>query len=270
MANIDELLKDLPEDKVNEIKSHLNENYVGRNVAHEDTELINKVWGKKKGSYETQLKRNLKAVSEDLLSPKEIEELGFDKALDTAFEKIARLKQSLEEKAKGNGNPTKEFEELKSKYEKLNGDFLQIKTQRDEFEGLVSKKDEEFSSFKKNLAINSKKREALKNIAFTDNLQGPARDFALQGFNDSFNSKYSIELSDEDESGIVIRNKQGQRVSKDNKFLSLEELYKQEAHAAGLLKLNNNSNKKIKFETSKKSDGSHVNENTGLKFKGKM
>lgn len=270
MSNINELLSslELSEDAANKIRETIETNYVGRAIAHEDKEIQSRIVGKTLGSFETKLNRNLKLIDPDLIKPEEIKELGFDKALDVSFERLTQRVNDLQTKAKaaGSSNPElkREYEEIKTKYEQLNADYPQVLKQKQTLEEQLAQKDNEFRSFQTNLLISQKREEALKKVQFTDDLPEAAKNYAVKGFLDAVNSRYEVQLSDEDESGLRIVDKStGQRVAQDNRFLSLDEVYALEAKKAGLLKLSTggDSNKKESFKFERKKDGNNSSTN---------
>jgi len=273
MAELSEILKDLDAEKAEAIQQAISENYVGRNVAHEDKQIVGKIVGKTLGSFETKLKRSLKGIDENLIKPAEVDELGFEKAFDTAFERLQHSFSDLKQKASASGGSDKEIkaqlDEISSKYTKAVSDLNAISSQKSNIEKENESIRNEFSSYKTNLALNQKKNEALKTVEFTDSLQGKARELAIKGFLDDVHSKYKIELDSDEQTGMRITDSTGQRVSKDNKFLTLGEIYLDEAKSSGLLKVsggNVNSKKTIIFGNRKPELNSDTNEQV-LKIK---
>ena len=273
MSDLNKILEELGDDeKAQAIKAAIDENYVGRNVAHEDKQIVGKIVGKTLGSFETKLKRSIKGIDENLIKPTEVDELGFEKAFDAAFDRLQNKFAELNQQAKSSGATDKEIkaqlDEISSKYNKAVSDLNAISSQKSNIEQELEKNKSEFQNYKVGLQLNSKKQAALKEVDFTDTLQGKAKELAIKGFLDDIQSKYNIELDDSDASGLRITDKNGQRVAKDNRFLTLSEIYKDEAKQAGLLKMSagqGNSKKSIIFDNSKSGDADQNAQ--GLKIK---
>jgi hypothetical protein len=240
LKEIYKLLDFVPENEaevtIDQVNDHFQKTFVGLAVAHERGEIINKVQGKKLGELSTKLKNTF----EDLgisFEGKEIKEDGrvsFEKVMEIGS---ASLKDELKNlKESGSKTDDKKVIELQEKIDKIKSDYTTILGERDNLKSLVDQKDQEFEGFKKNTILSEKIKGAKGKIQFSES----ANEFSKKGFDVAFHEKYTIELSDENDSedGLrIISNATKQRVSKGSKFVTYEDLYKTELAEAKLLKM---------------------------------
>lgn len=277
MSNLNELLKKIEDEGLRtELEKSINTNYIGRNIAHEDDEIKNRFYGKTFGSLETKLKRNSKLFGDDLIQPSEIDELGFENALDEVSKRAAERLNEYKKLADTNGSSDSELKEKNKEllsqidqYTQKINDLEQFRSQVPKLQDEISQWEQKHENFKVNLELNGRKEQALKSIPFTDQLKGAAKDYAIKGFKDNLNSKYKIELGDDSKDGLRITEiATNKRPVNGSEFMTFEEIATLEAKNAGLLKVSNGSggnDKTIIFDYSKRE--TDVN-SEGMKFKG--
>jgi len=219
------------------VKEHFEKNFVGINVATEKDEIKNIILGKYKGTHATALKNHFEALGVSF-EGKDVKDdksrLIVDKVMEAG---IQALKDNIKElKESANKTDDKKAIELQGKLDKITGDYSIVTKERDELKSLVEKKESEFEGFKKNTILTEKIKSAKEKIQFTEK----AIEFTKKGFDMDFHEKYNIELSDTQDSadGLRITNKRtNERISKGNKFVTYEDLYKTELAEAKLLKM---------------------------------
>lgn len=222
---IKDLLKelDLPEDidTVEKFKDKFHTSFVSRKLADTDDEIVTKIVGKRMGSIETAVKRELGLEGEEAKG-KKVEELITIGA--------SKLKSQLEEAKKAAPTDVKEWEN------KLNT----IAQERDQFKQLVKAKEEEFEGFKnealtkeKNLKLNFNLNAIKGKIKWSENVS----DIVKKGFDAHINENYIFDFEDGDK--LVVKGKDGNPVPNEKKtgFLTPEELFTLEAAKNNLIQL---------------------------------
>lgn len=266
LKDIYKLLEFTPEDgkepTMDQINDHFQKNFIGLEVAHERGEVIGKVLGKKLGEISTTLKNQFEdlGVSFEGKPIKEDGRVSYAKVLEFGTAEVKEQLKNLKEHA--GKTDDKKIKELQDMIDKTKADYTIVIGERDNLKSLVEQKEQEFEGFKKNTVLSEKIKGAKSKIQFSDQ----ANEFARKGFDVAFHEKYTIELSDtnDSEDGLrIISNATKQRVSKGNKFVTYEDLYKTELAEAKLLKMaetQNNNNNRVQF-----GNQNNQNNNNGQK-----
>lgn len=216
---------DLPEDidSIDKFKETFHSSFVSRKLADADDEIVNRIVGKRMGSIETAIKRELGVEGEEAKG-KKVEELISIGA--------SKLKAQLEEVKKAAPTDAKEWEA------KLNAAFQE----RDQFKQLVKAKEEEFEGFKnealtkeKNLKLNFNLNAIKGKIKWSET----ASEIVKKGFDAHINENYVFDFEDGDK--LVVKGKDGNPIPNEKKtgFLSPEELFTLEAAKHNLIQLGN-------------------------------
>lgn len=216
---------DLPDDidSIDKFKETFHTNFVSRKLADSDDEIVSRIVGKRMGSIETAIKRELGIEGEEAKG-KKVEELITLGA--------TKLKTQLEQAKAAAPADVKEWES------KLNT----IAQERDQFKQLVSAKEAEFEGFKnealtkeKNLKLNF----TLNNIKSKIKWSETASEIVKKGFDAHINENYVFDFEDGDK--LVVKGKDGNPIPNEKKtgFLSPEELFTLEAAKHNLIQLGN-------------------------------
>ena len=235
---------------LDEFKSTFDKEFLRASAITEDSEPVKKILGKTFGTLENEIKKVSKSFeldvdfdAEDLKGKKVTDKMKF--VLSKFDEKNKSTIADLTAKASlGNDDKVKEWEQ---KYEKLNKKYSDT-------DGLLKKTSEDFEGFKlnslkeiKGVKVGIHKAEIFGKAKFSTDVN----DYAKKGFLNEFESKFSLDL-DENEK-VVIVDKNGNRIPNPKvtgSFYEPLDLLTEETIKAKLYPLNVDAGKKVvnKFE----------------------
>lgn len=216
------------EDKTKLVETFTN-TFIGRSNALEDPDIIKRIVGKETAVIEQRFKKVAK-------------EAGIDFAGSNIHEQIdhfgGELSKTISTLKEAKGKPDKQTEIILQDYEKLKGDYGQLKGIHEqtigELESVKKSKDDEIKSFK----IDLHKKEVLSKIPIDKS--NKALPYIMEGLETTFNKKFVLALNDQGETELRDREK-GALIAKPNNngFLSVQDAYTQLAEEAGILVKNN-------------------------------
>jgi len=204
--------------------------FIRKSEAIKDEAIISKVVGSRLGSLQTELIREYKGIGVEF----EPEEIKAKKLEDILKIGSAKVKSKFEEikSTSGGGDEAvkaweKKYESQKKKLEETTGLVTSLQKQYEELDLNVKTE-------KRNSKINEYKKEAIKEIKLRSDLD----QLTLVGFNAHLNSKYKIEL-DEEEKPFVVDLATNARIQSKKKagFADFGELFEMEAAANKLISL---------------------------------
>jgi hypothetical protein len=205
--------------------------FIRKSEAIKDEAIISKVVGSRLGSLQTELIREYKGIGVEF-EPEEIKSKKLEDILKIAS---AKVKNKLEEIKTQSGGGDEAVKAWEKKYEQQ-GKKLQETT------GLVTSLQKQFEDLdlsvkteKRNSKINEYKKEAIKEIKLRSDLD----QLTLVGFNTHLNSKYKIELDEEDKPFVVdlSTNARVPSKKKGGNFADFSEVFEMEAAANKLISL---------------------------------
>ena len=215
-------------------KAHFDGQFVRREIAHDDSEVKNKVFGK--------INSVLRGKMKNLAKANGIDGVEFDKTdpadlVDILNEKLSgsvtALREELTEAKKSTGGKaTKEVEELQRQLQAAT-------TERDAFGSQAA----DFEARYKDLEGGMKQREAQARVdgAFSRALEAlPFREdvngYARKGFESEIRSKYKLEFGEDGITKVLDADgKPLMNASKAQTYLSLDEIVKKNAEEAKLV-----------------------------------
>jgi len=205
--------------------------FIRKSEAIKDEAIISKVVGSRLGSLQTELIREYKAIGVDF-EPEEIKAKKLEDILKIAS---AKVKTKLEEVKTQSGGGDEAVKAWEKKYEQQ-GKKLQETT------GLVTSLQKQFEDLdlsvkteKRNSKITEYKKDAIKEIKLRSDLD----QLTLVGFNTHLNSKYKIELDEEDKPFVIdlSTNARVPSKKKGGNFADFGEVFEMEAAANKLISL---------------------------------
>lgn len=230
-------LIDVPESiaTVDELKVHLAKNYIHRNVIKEDADvkgLINSEVGRVMGSTTTAALR-IFGLDKSAAEGKKLDEV-LQLGVENFNTKISEL-----EKAKG--DPTKEVEQWKGKFEAARKDAETWQTTLQTKENEWNEKESGFANQIKTGKLGYVLTAAKSEVRWKDDLT----DIEREGFDSYINKGYEFDF-DESETPVVIDKKTKEKVknSKGTGFATPKEFYEIKAYEQNLVKKNNGGSPK--------------------------
>lgn len=213
---------------IKDVQEHIKASYIGRAVAHEDTDVVKKVSGRLLGSIETKLKRSYDLTNSEI-EGKKIEDI-IDMGVVAGQTKITGLEKQLKETdvdklVKAEKEKSEAWEK---KHNELNGLHSTLKT---EFDTLKTGSEQKLT----NHYIDHAKAVVVGGIKFKEDLNKLTK----KGFQQEIDDKYKLTW-DADNKSLLVHDSEGKRV-KDEKgiaFASYAEVVTKEANDAKILALN--------------------------------
>jgi hypothetical protein len=203
--------------------------FIRKNEAIKDEAIISKVVGSRLGSLQTEAIREFKGMGVEF-EPEEIKGKKLEDILKIGSSKV---KNQFEEIKKTSGGGDEAVKAWEKKYEQQTKKLAEttglVGTLQKQFEDL----DLSVKTEKRNSKITDYKKESIKEIKLKSDLD----ELTLIGFNSKLNSKYKIEL-DEDENPFVVELSTNARVASKKKagaFADFGEVFEMEATANKLL-----------------------------------
>lgn len=226
----------LPEDldSVEKIVEAHRTSYILKGEAHEDDAVVAKVSGKIFGELTTVAKREFG------LESAEIKDKSIRDIIKLGAEKKNTLITSLEESV-GKGSE-EVISKLKAESEKFKGEAKQYKGDLEKLVGEKAELETGFNNKLKQFKLDNYFKDVLGKVPFSEG----ATEVAKIGFNTLFQSKYKLDVAD-DESVLVLDSK-GQKIPNPKQtgtYLGLSEVLELEAKENGLLKQNNVNQKVV-------------------------
>lgn len=210
--------------------------FIRKELAHDDGEVQNRVFGKANNVLRGKLKNTAKAIGiEDL-------EVDWDKAnpsdiIDVMKDKVsgsvASLRTELEAAKKGgSGKTTKEVEELQAKLDAAIKDRDAFGTQAKEFETKYNTLEGSIKQREAQARVDSVFERALESVKFREDVNAYAR----KGFEADMRAKYKPEFG-EDGKGYKVIGPDGNPVlnpTKAQTYMTMEEIASRHAEEAKL------------------------------------
>lgn len=229
------------------IQEHIGKTFIGREVAHTDEELVNKITGKRMGSFNTVQTRTFKELGVEF-APEEVKGKKEEEIFQLGIQKINEQINSLKESAKQGSDAKaiklqKELEDLQKKNNDTTG--LLENAQK-----TIEQKDAEYNSKIKSFTLNSKLAEVKKALPISKD----ANPYQVKGWEADIQENYEFDLDGEEL--IVKDRKTGERVKTANgtghKFETVENILLLTGDKAGIIAKNtgNGSTAKSTSQTS--------------------
>lgn len=234
---------------IDDVKSQFSQDYISRNLISEDDTVkgliekgISSGIGKRLGSIETLAKSAYRETFGEAL---EVEKgTKAEEVLNTVFETFKTTKETLEASKGGDEELQKQFEALKAKNQELAG--LHETTVN-----ALTQKEQEFTTFKSNLELNTALSEVKNQLVFSDK----ASDLEKAGYWSQVNSRYETRLATEadntTEKVVFVDKTTGKRPANSKDFLSGVEILQGLAKEHNLLKMDDKPDPK-KIQSTKK------------------
>jgi hypothetical protein len=204
--------------------------FIRKSEAIKDETIITKVIGTRMGSLQTDAVRNFKELGVDF-EPEEIKGKKLEEILKIGSSKVKNKFEEIKSTSGGGDEAVKawekKYESQKKKLEETTGLVTSLQKQYEELDLNVKTE-------KRNSKINEYKKEAIKEVKLRSDLD----QLTLVGFNAHLNSKYKIEL-DEEEKPFVVDLATNARIQSKKKagFADFGELFEMEAAANKLISL---------------------------------
>ena len=225
--------------------------FIRKSEAIKDEIIISKVVGSRLGSLQTELIREYKAIGVEF----EPEEIKAKKLEDILKIGSAKVKSKFDEikSTSGGGDEAvkaweKKYESQKKKLDETTGLVANLQKQYEELDSTVKTE-------KRNSKINEYKKEAIKEIKLRSDLD----QLTLVGFNAHLNSKYKIELDEEDKPFVVDLSTNARIQSKKKAgFADFGELFEMEAAANKLISLSPHEGKEAPKKVEHKQESQAI------------
>jgi hypothetical protein len=204
--------------------------FIRKSEAIKDEAIISKVVGSRLGSLQTEAIREYKGIGVEF-EPEEIKGKKLEEILKIGSAKVKNKFEEIKTTSGGGDEAVKawekKYESQKKKLEETTGLVTSLQKQYEELDLNVKTE-------KRNSKINEYKKEAIKEIKLRSDLD----QLTLVGFNAHLNSKYKIEL-DEEEKPFVVDLATNARIQSKKKagFADFGELFEMEAAANKLISL---------------------------------
>ena len=204
--------------------------FIRKSEAIKDEAIISKVVGSRLGSLQTEAIREYKGIGVEF-EPEEIKGKKLEEILKIGSAKVKNKFEEIKSTSGGGDEAVKawekKYESQKKKLEETTGLVTSLQKQYEELDLNVKTE-------KRNSKINEYKKEAIKEIKLRSDLD----QLTLVGFNAHLNSKYKIEL-DEEEKPFVVDLATNARIQSKKKagFADFGELFEMEAAANKLISL---------------------------------
>ena len=204
--------------------------FIRKSEAIKDEAIISKVVGSRLGSLQTEAIREYKGIGVEF-EPEEIKGKKLEEILKIGSAKVMNKFEEIKSTSGGGDEAVKawekKYESQKKKLEETTGLVTSLQKQYEELDLNVKTE-------KRNSKINEYKKEAIKEIKLRSDLD----QLTLVGFNAHLNSKYKIEL-DEEEKPFVVDLATNARIQSKKKagFADFGELFEMEAAANKLISL---------------------------------
>lgn len=214
--------------------------YIHRDLAAKDPDILKAATGKRLGSFETTLKSYLpEGFDTTVIKDKPVEEIA--KTVIELYKGTADTYNTTIEELKKGGDNAGKVAELTTKLESLKKEKDVWESQARAFEGQLTTTKTEYEGKLKTIGINSKLSQVKGQIPFAEGISP----LALKGFEAEYANKYAF---DEDESGelIVLDANTKERVARDKNagFMTPKEALEKLAADNNLLKLSGGQPKK--------------------------
>ena len=206
--------------------------YIPRATAHTDEELINAITGKRIGSLETEMKRGFKALGIELQAD-EIKGKKLEEVYSLGIEKVNAHLEELKKSAKEGASA--EVQKYMDEIDKHKKKQTEISDALEAANKLLRETEENASKQIKEFKLNAKLGEAKAKVPFSETVD----EYTRLGFDISFERNYKVDLDEKD--NLVITRADGSQITNKagNIIMGFEEVYKEEASKAKLVKLNN-------------------------------
>jgi hypothetical protein len=203
--------------------------FIRKSEAIKDETIVSKVVGARMGSLQTETIRNFKELGIEF----EADEIKSKKVEDIIKIGSAKVKSRFEEIKTQNGGGDEAVKAWEKKYESLNKKHTETTGLVDSLKKQFEDLDLSVKTEKRNSKITDYKKEAIKEIKLRSDID----QLTLVGFNTHLNSKYKIEL-DEEEKPYVVDLTTNARVPSKKKgasFADFGEIFELEAAANKLI-----------------------------------
>jgi hypothetical protein len=221
--------------------------FIRKSEAIKDETIITKVIGTRMGSLQTDAVRNFKELGVDF-EPEEIKGKKLEEILKIGSSKVKNKFEEIKSTSGGGDEAVKawekKYESQKKKLEETTGLVTSLQKQYEELDLNVKTE-------KRNSKINEYKKEAIKEVKLRSDLD----QLTLVGFNAHLNSKYKIEL-DEEEKPYVVDLATNARIQSKKKagFADFGELFEMEAAANKLISLSPHEGKPAPAKPTEKTE----------------
>lgn len=221
--------------------------FIRKSEAIKDETIITKVIGTRMGSLQTDAVRNFKELGVDF-EPEEIKGKKLEEILKIGSAKVKNKFEEIKSTSGGGDEAVKawekKYESQKKKLEETTGLVTSLQKQYEELDLNVKTE-------KRNSKINEYKKEAIKEVKLRSDLD----QLTLVGFNAHLNSKYKIEL-DEEEKPFVVDLATNARIQSKKKagFADFGELFEMEAAANKLISLSPHEGKPAPTKPTEKAE----------------
>lgn len=253
--------ENLPEGMEEKVLSHINNELLFKKVAHENTDVVKKIVGKRVGEIETYTKQKLKALGEsfdvEVFGENDLEGKKYEGMIDLGIERLTDGIQAMKDSAQ-QSDDTK-LDELQKKYDGRSKDFKSLQSK---FEALNSEKEElnnQFTKYKENQKYISIKDKELSGVKFSEK----ADQYWKNGFFSEFDSKFSMVLDDESELGYkMVKSGTEETILDGSKPKSYGKMVEELLKEKDMLQVNGNANgtgnkgEKYEYVSPKKEDES--------------
>ena len=217
---------------IEDYKKTFDAQFLKKENALQDEEIRKALIGETTSKHAKELVRTAKENDIELTPEEKSLPVGDLSRLITA-KQSEKYNSKIEELSAKGKKPSEELTALQQKFESLNSRYSEELSAKEELQGLLEKKENEFVGFKKDFKLNQAKSQIFGNLTYSDN----ANDIMKKGFMATVNEKYNIDLGEDD--NPIITTKEGNRIKDPNKhgsFLSPVDVLSNELAEAGLAK----------------------------------
>lgn len=246
-------IKDIGEDFTpDNLSTHVISNYIIKDVAHEDDEVIKKVMGRVMNEHERAFKQATGFSKEDF-NVEEGKELRFKDMIKQGVEMLTSKHQEELETLKG-GIDDDAVRKLNEKLTGKDNDLKSYKKLNEELKTQLAELEKTSESKIKSVLVDVNRKDALSKLTWKDGISEVER----AGFQTLIDSKYKFDLDEDNKVKVTDHN--GERIKSQKNagdFMNLSEALETLAEESALLK-KNGAVKKTGFETPK-TDGKETN-----------
>ena len=235
-------------ENIDAAKDLFGNDFIRKSEAIKDETIITKVIGTRMGSLQTDAVRNFKELGVDF-EPDEIKGKKLEEILKIGSTKVKSKFDEIKTQSGGGDEAVKAWEK---KYEALTKKHTDttglVATLQKQYEDL----DLTIKTEKRNSKITEYKKEAIKEIKLRSDLD----QLTLVGFNAHLNSKYKIELDEEDKPFVVdlATNARVPSKKKGGNFADFGEVFEMEAAANKLISLSPHDGKPAPAKPTEKTE----------------
>lgn len=206
------------------------EKWIGKASVFDNEEIVSKITGKRMGSVATRIAQFAKEHEFEL--PEDFKKKSVEEQIELLSGKSKEKFEAISSKV--NDSNDKKLQDALKELDKYKGEVNTFKELNTNLSKELESRKENAVKERRNFILNHKVSQIKNSIPFSEN----ATPLLKKGFDSHLAETYDIQLSDDEESIVVLDKKTGQPVKNETgtKLLSFDEVLKKEAATHGLLK----------------------------------